>query len=247
MGKETSLISGFSGTDSKRVDLFLQKLTPHLVEGNYLIVGGLAIRYHLNKHGIDYLIRDFNDLDLEVPSINVVKPSVQNEFLIYHYHPQVNDSFFVALVEPVTKIKVDIFKRVYKGRDRRYLITDFHGLEVKVTEVEDQLVKTVYDISRIAENDKVDPKQFKDTKLLMQIANMELANQIWQGENYENYPENITSSIERAENISKEKPEWVVEKPFRHPKPYICPNCKNVPDFNITPMEEIYKAIGYVE
>src|SRR5260370_15185303 len=105
MTKELSLISGFSKSDSKRVDLFLQKLTPHLEEGEYMIVGGLAIRYQLGKHNVEYPIRDFNDLDVEAFSINVVKPSVQNEFLIYHYHP--SDQFFIALIDPVTGIKVD--------------------------------------------------------------------------------------------------------------------------------------------
>src|SRR5260370_40796041 len=117
MAKEINLTSGFPESDAKKVDIFLQRLIPHLIDNEYLVVGGLAIRYQLYKHGVVYPIRDFNDLDLKANSINTVKPSVTQDFLIYHYHPEKNGSFFIVLIDPVTKIKVDIFDTTIKKED----------------------------------------------------------------------------------------------------------------------------------
>src|SRR5260221_6345376 len=245
MPKEISLISGFSGSDSKMVDKFLQKLIPHLVESEYLIVGGLAIRYQLHKHGVSYPIGDFNDLDLKANSPHAVKPSVTKDFLIYHYHPLKNRSFFIVLVDPETKIKIDVFDRTIKEEGFEEIV--FHGSKIKVVNIEDQLVKTVFDIQRISQENKVDPKQFIDTRLLLKVADMEKANEIWRDREYRQYPTTIHEAIDRAEQIYKEHPEWVVEKPFRHLEPYVCPKCESVSGFPITPMEEIYKILGYTE
>lgn len=227
-------------------DLFLQKILPHMKKEQFLVVGGLAIRYHLNQHGVTYPLREFNDLDLKAFSIDVIKPSVQKDFLIYHYHPLKNGSFFVALVDPGTKIKVDIFDTTIKHEE--YTVLPFHEWKLKIVAIEDQLVKTVYDIGRISEESKVDPKQFSDTDLLLKIANIEKAQKIWGERNYKNYPSSINEAIERAKQIAKEHPEWLKEKPFRRPEPYVCPSCENTSDFKVTPMEEVYKVLGgYVE
>lgn len=244
-GKEDSLLAGFPPADSKRVDIFLQKLIPHLLEKRFLIVGGLAIRYQMFRHGIDYPIRVLNDLDLKVDSINVVLPSVSKNFMIYHYHPVKNDSFFIALVDPKTKIKVDIFDPTIKKE--KFTEVPFHQWIVKVVGVEDQLVKTVFDIQRVSEEHKVDPKQFSDAKFLRGIANIVLADKIWRQRKYLIYPPSISMAIRRAEKIGKEHPEWVKEKPFRRPSPYVCPSCKSTKEFEITPMQNIYKELGYVE
>jgi len=36
----------------------------------------------------------------------------------------------------------------------------FHGSKIKVVDTEDQLVKTVFDIQRISQENKVDPKHY---------------------------------------------------------------------------------------
>jgi len=63
-------------------------------------------------------------------------------------------------------------------------------LKFKVVDTEDQLVKTVFDIQRISQENKVDPKQFIDTRLLMKVADMEKANEIWRDREYDNTDDN---------------------------------------------------------
>ena len=242
MSKEISLISGFSGIESEKIRIHLNKLLPHLKPDDFVVVGGLAIRYHLISRGIPYPQRPFNDLDLIVKSPNVVFPSVSKDFLICHHH---TDDFYLALVDPISKTKVDIFS--YDPAPKRLERVSLDNRHINVVSVEDQLVKTVLDIQRISSEAHVDPKQFFDTKLLVQISDLQRANKVWQSHKFKEYPSDIEEAIGRAEKIAVDHPEWVEEKPFRKPKPYACTSCCSTNDFEIVPMEVVYKALGYIE
>lgn len=233
---------GFSGKEKERIVTHLHRLLPYLKPDKFVIVGGLAIRYHLLSHGIDYPHRPFNDLDIIVKDRSVVSPSVASDFLVCHYHPQDN---YLALVDPVSKTKVDVFS--YCPAPQRTFKVDFNGRKIDIVSVEDQLVKSVLDVQRISAEAKVDPKQFSDMRLLMQIADMEKTNKIWRLNDFDKWPKSIKEAINRVEAIAREHPEWLQEKPFRRPQPYICPNCQSKDGFEIVPMEEVYQVLGYIE
>lgn len=242
------LINSFSDEDSKKVASHLEKLLPYLDTERFAVVGGLAIRYHLAQKEIPYVLRPFNDLDIMMELMDAIDPKVTKDFMVYHYHPsQKNDSFYLVLVYAESRTKVDIFD--YKDSYPEKLIkVPFEGNSVQVVSVEDQLVKTVIDIQRISEAAKVDPKQFNDTSLLMQIADMKLTDSIWKRKNFSKWPKDIGDAITRARKIKDEYPEWVKEKPFRKLEPYVCRDCVSDSSlFPLTPMETIYKVLGYVE
>lgn len=239
---EEKLLTGFSGEEKERVKIHLQKLLPYLRKGGFTIVGGLAIRYHLISKGISYSPGPFNDLDIIVENSEVVSQAVAQDFLIYHYHP---DDFYLALVEPITKTKVDVFEA--SPVPHKTVTVNFGEETLRVVSIEDQLVKTVFDIQRISEEKKVDPKQFFDTRLLMQIADLKLANQFWQQNQFHDFPSDLMEAVNRAENIAKSHPNWLQEKPFTRAHPYKCPDCQNTDGFTVAPMEQVYKVLGYVE
>ena len=57
-----------------------ERLLPHLKEGGFAIVGGVAIRHNMISRGYDYPLRDFNYLDLiKLHQVNT-KP---NHFLYF--------------------------------------------------------------------------------------------------------------------------------------------------------------------
>ena len=247
MNNDHILLKGLSKGERKRTSLFLDKLLRHFSPDNFAIVGGLAIRYHIMKRDLPYPERSLNDLDIIIKDINDIPPSVTKDFLIAEWHPPKKSGYFIVkLVDPETKIKADIFPF---GPDstKRFINLPFMGYTINVASIEDQLVKTVFDIQRISAQNKVDPKQFSDAKLLMKIADLKLANQVWKDQSFKRYPKSITDAIDRAKNIAKKHPEWLQEQPFRKPKPFKCPDCKPPADFPLTPMEEIYKILGYGE
>lgn len=245
MKNNDQLITGFNISDAKRVRAHLTKLLPYIDTNKMAIVGGLAIRYFLTKSGLEYPVRPFNDLDLKVEEADAVSPNVSKDFLVYHYHPPQKGSFYIVLVDPTSKTKVDIFD--WNPPIESYTMVNFAGYKLKVQSMEDQLVKTVYDIQRISQEKKVDPKQFKDTQLLMQIVNFKKANEIWRKRSFKDYPHSLQKAIERANNIVKQHPEWLQRDPFKMPKPYQCDSCQSSDGFNIVPMDKIYQVLGYVE
>lgn len=244
MSPGSELIKGFSEDESKRVEKHLSKLLPHLTPNQFVIVGGLAIRYHLQQAGVAYPPRPFNDLDIIAENINVVHPDIVKDFLIYHFH-QKDDLFYFALVDEETKTKVDIFG--YEKPPDKVIEIPFNNELVKVISIEDQLAETVYDIQRIAEKAKVDPKQFLDAKLLSQIADMNRADELWKKRRNPEHPESISDAIKSAEAIKKEHPEWVKKSPFKKQNPYNCLECVKSEEFPLDSMDKIYKVLGYIE
>lgn len=245
MSKENDLVVGFTKTDKIRISTHLEKLLPYLSSHQFALVGGIAIRYHLTQRGIDYPIRPFNDLDMIARNAFVVSPSVTKDFLVYHYHPQIRDSFYIVLVDPQSKTKIDIFN--YDPAPEKLIPVPFKGQQVEIVSIEDQLVKTALDIRRISNEAKVDPKQFIDVELLMKIANLNEAEEIWKNKYFARFQGSLSETIKQAQHIARERPDWLREKPFRKPKPYVCQNCHGTDDFPITPMEDIYNVLGYVE
>lgn len=245
MAKGNDLIVGFSEVDRERVSKHLEKLLPYLTPGQFALVGGIAIRYYLIQKGINYPIRPFNDLDMIVQSTAVLSPSVTKDFLIYHYHPQTEGSFYIALVDPRSRTKIDIFS--YDPAPEKLVSVFFKRQQVNLVSIEDQLVKTALDIRRVSKDAKVDPKQFSDAKLLERIAKMDKAEVIWNKKYFDKFHSSLSDTIKQAQEIAKEHPSWLKEKPFRKPKPYVCKDCYSTDDFPITSMEDIYQLLGYVE
>ncbi len=238
--------------DRERVTIFLKKFLHHVDNTKLVICGGLATRFHLIQHGIDFPKRQFNDLDLLIQSINDIRPSIISDFMLYHYHPPGRDDpvettyFFYAFVDPVSRMKTDVFPYRWSAPER-FIQAKFQDKPIKVVGIEDQLIQCLYDVSRISDKQKVDPKQLKDVHILMQIADVKLAEKIWKQNNHPLYPPTLTKAIEKADLLTITHPEWWQAKPYRQQKPYHCPNCQSRSDYPITNIHRIYQILGYIE
>lgn len=148
-------------------------------------------------------------------------------------------------MDPTSKTKVDIFRDEPKPFEIvRFLLGN---REINLVSAEDQLVKTIVDLQRISPENKVDPKQFSDAKLLLQITDREKANSYWKTHDFDKYPATLDEAYGKASRIAREHPEWLQKKPFRKPEPYKCKYCQETEDFKIEPMTKIYEILGYVE
>ncbi len=200
----TPLISNYSLKDQKRIELHFTKLLPHLQKDQFIIVGGLAINYHLKKRGVKIPFRPFNDLDIMAKSPSVVLPSVIKDFLIYHYHKR-KSSFFIALVDPESRTKIDIFDYSITPEKTEEVL--FGNYKLRIRGVEDQLIKTILDTLKVKEGVKIDPKQFIDARLLLKVADMSKADRIWKVHSLTKIAPNIISAFQDAEKTAKIHPE----------------------------------------
>lgn len=245
MFRDNELNLGFSEQDTQKVLGVLSRFIPHVVQENLVIVGGVSRRHHLIKHGIPYPPRPFNDLDFMIRDISEMKPSVTTEFLIAHYHLPRNTSFFAGLVDPQTKITIDVFDYYHAPVDPEEV--QIGGFQLKIRGTEDQLTKAVYDLMKITKGQTLSPKEFDSADQLLEVVDLEKAGRIW-GMKYSSfYPFSIIEAIQRAKEERRKYPERVFEFPTRITEPYICLECTEVPGFALTPKEEIIKVLGYVD
>lgn len=242
MIKKIKLTALFNKSESKRIESTLERILAHLEKNEFVIVGGLVIRYHIINQEISYPHRPFNDLDIIIQKKETLYPSVAKDFLIYHYHPIKNSAPYVALVDPRTRIKIDVFN--YEFAPLRVETVLFKKYRLHFQSPEDQLVKTVFDVQRISKKFKVDPKQFSDARLLLKIAEVNTAKRIWNKKCYQLFKVGLIESLERAEKVAKKHPRWLKVHPFRKTKPYICKECNAPNDFPLTPMTEIFRILG---
>lgn len=242
MSAEQELRLGFGEEENKKATEHLERLLTYIHPEDLVIVGGLAIMHHFLSHGIEVSPRPFNDLDVMVSDVGKIDRSISHDFLVAHYHPK---DHYLALVDRQSKTKVDVFD--FNPAPNETITVIFNGKNIKMRSVEDQLVKTVLDIQRISEQLKVDPKQVSDAQKLTGIADMEKANRFWQSAEFEHSNLTIEEALKRAVDISKEHPDWLQEKPFHKPGSYECTSCASEDGFTITPMNEVYEVLGYVE
>ncbi len=247
MKKQNKLINGYSKKDKARVDLLLSTLLNHLKPKKFIIVGGVSTRFNSSRVGIKFPIRPLNDIDIIIESREVILPSITRNFLVYHYHPNPshNGSFYIALIFPNTKTKIDFFD--YSNKPEKIYRIKYNEHLVQIQSAEDQLVNTVNQIQRISNDDKVDPKQFLDLEFLIKSSNLEKATSIWEIKHRAKYGKGLKDAIQKAKKNANDHPEWLQVKPERKSEPYTCRDCVVTKDFPIAPMETIYKLMGYTK
>lgn len=245
MFRDNELNLGFSEQDTQKVLGVLERFIPHFDQENLVIVGGAARRHHLIKYDIPYPQRPFNDLDFMIRDRFEMKPSITTEFLIAHYHLPRNTSFFAGLVDPQTKVTIDVFDYYHAPVDPEKV--QIGGFQLKIRGAEDQLTKAVYDLMKITKGHTVSPKEFDSTDQLLQVVDLEKAGRIWRIKYTSLYPFSIMEAIQRAKDERRKYPEHVFEFPTRTTEPYNCLECTMVPGFTLTPKEEIIKVLGYVD
>lgn len=244
MIEDNELQLGFSSEDTQKTLQVLSRLIPYVVPENLVLVGGLARRYHLLRNGVSFPQRPFNDLDVMIRDRTDLNPSVTDEFLIAHYHLPRNTSFFAELVDPQTKVTIDVFDYYHRPVDPEEI--QIMGLTLKIRSTEDQLTKTAYDIMKITKGNNLYPKQFDSADQLLQVVDLEKAEAIWRMKYSSLYPFPLAEAIHRAKEEATRHPERVFEFHNRRTEPFVCLECTEAPGFPITTPEEIIRTLGYM-
>jgi hypothetical protein len=156
--------------------------------------------------------------------------------MVAHYHPHDN---YWALVEPNSRVKVDIFGWE-QALDLRIIHAPYKNSSLPIKSVESQLAKTVHDTRKVIRGEAVDPKQFKDAELLLDIADPTAAYELFAALESPPLPPTIQGALQEARQAAEEHPELLVPKPFRKPKMHTCSECVDTTDYPLTLLAEIY-------
>ena len=154
-------------TDRARFSGFLGRLIAHVQLERVAITGGIAIQLGMAGGGRLGPRDGIADLDLVAASVDAIRAKVTERFLVSHYHvvrPGVS-KFMVQLVEPVSRIRIDVFPDLVGSlADARWTMVGEHLFRVLPLEriFEHKLLM----ISRSSRSAPIDPKHLRDALVL---------------------------------------------------------------------------------
>jgi hypothetical protein len=101
----------FPMAERERLQACLARLLPHLAQGEVALTGGVAIEWSLPDSATDQRRVTIADLDFVAKRLASIERTLSQDFRVSHYHvPQPGyPKFLVQVVDPITKIRVDIF------------------------------------------------------------------------------------------------------------------------------------------
>jgi hypothetical protein len=152
---------------SARLAVCLGKLLPHVRASDVAITGGVAIEHGLAARGCAGVRTAIADLDLVASRLDAVAPTVVNAFLVSHYHvvqPGV-PKFMVQLVDPESRIRVDVFPDLV-GSLTRAALAAIGAHHVNVLTLEDVFEHKLLTLSKASAAKPIDPKHAADAELL---------------------------------------------------------------------------------
>jgi hypothetical protein len=154
----------------QRLSACLVRLLPNLSLDDVAVTGGVAIQIGMAQLGHEGLRKTVADLDIVARSLEAVSSNVAQAFLVSHYHvvqPGV-PKFMVQLVEPVTRIRVDIFPDLVGSLARSRWVKIGDRL-ARTLALEDILEHKLLTISKASPANPVDPKHAADTYALGEL------------------------------------------------------------------------------
>lgn len=246
---------GLTKEDVGRIRLTLEKLYTHFNVEDLILAGGVSIRHHIISKGLNFPLRNTDNIDVLITKKDALKPAVNKDFLIFHYHigkPGDRDRFFFELVDPNTKIKVHIFdETIFPSFP---VVVSFLDKAIKIRSAEDQMVVRVIEMVEDIHINRVNAKWLKDAKLLITVLDMGRAEAYWKqvatSEYCQSYTElRGTTTLEQVWSevlkFAELHPESVSTDNGENKVTYICKGCVVDPNFPLTPLDKIYKLLGY--
>ncbi len=161
------MTQGLSTTEMDRLSGCLDRLMPHVRPGSVALTGGVGIQFGMAGLGLQGPRDDIADLDLVAASAEAITSTVVEPFLVSHYHvvrPRV-PKFMIQLVDPASRIRVDVFPDVVGTLvDARLIAIGEHS--VHVLPLERIFEHKVLTLSRASQSAPIDPKHLRDARLL---------------------------------------------------------------------------------
>jgi hypothetical protein len=162
--------TGFPESELKRLAGCLDRLLPHIRQGDIALTGGVAIELGLAEIGHKGFRTRIADLDCVAGTLDAVAPSVCDAFLVSHYHavrPGV-PKFMLQLVDPVSGICVDVFPD-FVGSLARSRVVQIRAQYIKMLTLDDILNHKLQTVSKASRANPVDPKHADDAHLLGEV------------------------------------------------------------------------------
>ena len=164
----------FDEQQTERLGCCLRRLLPHLDGEDTALTGSAAIYVHLSARRLPPH-RQAGDIDFVARTCGAVSARSTSEFLVSHFHlPQPDyPKFLVQLVDPVSRLRIDIFPDMV-GSMQRAALLDFAGTRVRALDPDTILDHKLATLAGASEQRPVDEKHYRDALLLGRLCDRQV-------------------------------------------------------------------------
>lgn len=160
----------------ERLAACLRPLFRHADANAIALTGGVAIEIHLSAGGWPRPRRALNDVDFVSQGPGAISPRAAAVFLVSHFHlPHAGyRKFMVQLVDPASRLRVDVFPAV-AGSIERARLFEIAGVPVRVLDPQAILDHKLALLAGATEHRPIDRKHYDDAVLLGRLCGRRVA------------------------------------------------------------------------
>jgi hypothetical protein len=215
----------------------------------FLVVGSIAVRYHLHRLGYPPSHRALHDLDLAVSGVDSL-PSIEGEeLLVSHYHPESAISgtgrMLLQLVDEETRLRIDIFHALAGAMDRASPLEGCSSL-IFVASIEDMLVRSLLVLRGQVQSGMAVAKHVETIQQLSEMVDGNSAEQLWARVRQVHQLESIQAAVAHAEGLPRGPSSLDAVDEYGQLDDPPCEVCVSGGRYPLADKQRIFDILGYI-
>jgi len=237
-----NLTTAFFPEDAEHALKTLERLMKHLPF--LVLTGGVASSYYFWKYDFPISQRKLSDLDVVIEDPSNLRSIITQDFLVSHYHPKNHKGkFHIMLVDPKTKIRIDVFPFLSKANERVQTV-NIRNVAFSILSLEDLVCRLLSNCAGLIENKEVDPKYFVTMLSLFGVSDRIVIRKIW--EEYRKEGQNFDDTYCAILNQVKNKPELLKKIIYSQDLNHSCKECQPIAGIPLATNQQVFDLLRYV-
>jgi hypothetical protein len=230
--------------DVRRVGTCLATLQRHGV-AEWALTGGVAIELRLIELSGEVETRSLNDLDFATASFDTVPNTLGTEFLVRHVHPfDPPDKIIAQFVSSELVLRVDVFRTRQEVMDRASAVQTEFG-PVHSVSLDDLVARLARLTLPLADRQPVLSKHASDFLRLVEVANLEGAEQAWPQHRRVSDPETFQKAAAVLREIIPNSTHLLKKPANPQNVSEHCSRCASIEGLELANREVILSLLGY--
>lgn len=229
-----------SEPEALRAEQVFRKLFRHDV-GKWALTGGFAIELHLSESR-DNAQRALNDIDFVAVSFDDIPPSLSNDFLFRHVHPEAKPGkTLLQAIDAENALRIDVF-RASPGTMAR--ATSLTG-GIRMVALADLIARSARIALGLADGLQVPRKHVRDFMRLQAHANHSNIEAAWRDHRDPRQPTDFAEAAKLLRDLIPARESQLIETQYSTDPTQRCPLCRPADAFPLADPGVVLSILGY--
>jgi len=212
-----------------------------------LVTGGLAVQWHLLKHGVHTERRPFNDIDVVIHDRSQLRDSLTQHFLIAHYHPtRGRGKILLQLADEESRSRIDLVTPYTCSITDRAQRVTIGGVSCGIVAADDLAARLLCILYQVVNNKPVAPKYYESFTRLAKIADMNSVAAIWHEYREDWQTDDLSEAMTSVHQTIAKHTHLLRPDAYSKAIDRTCPWCRDSEGFPLAPGARIHEIWGYV-